>query len=38
MRTTIFIPALGAALAGTAILTSAAAIAGSEKTVAVSGS
>ena len=38
MRTTIFIPLLGAALAGTAILTSAAASAGSEKTVAVSGS
>ncbi len=38
MRTTISIPVLGAALAGTAILTSAAAIAGSEKAVAVSGS
>jgi hypothetical protein len=38
MRTTIFIPGLAAALAGTAILTSSAAIAGSEKTVAVSGS
>jgi hypothetical protein len=38
MRPTIFIPMLGAALAGTAILTSAAAIAGGDKTVAVSGS
>ena len=38
MRTTIFIPGLAAALAGTAILTSSAAIAGSEKTVSVSGS
>lgn len=39
MRATTLIPVLGAALAGTAILTSSAAIAGSEqKTVAVSGS
>ena len=38
MRPTIFIPALGAVVAGTAILTSSAAIAGSDQTVAVSGS
>lgn len=38
MRATTFIPALGAALAGTVILTSSSAIAGGHETVAVSGS
>ena len=38
MRTTTFIPMLGAALAGTAILAASAAIADSETTVLVSGS
>lgn len=38
MRATTVIPVLGAALAGTAILTSSAAIAGGQETVSVSGS